>query len=488
MSHLINHSLLFKQAIKSSNQPLILTYHNKPLPNLTVKETSLLINLLSKNINTTNHLKSIIIIDKLININTNVNTNVAINERINSYNNTLDNTTYTNTLDNTTNTLLNNTKNNKNLLKIIELTSLYNQSQTLNLLSTNNTKPNNKILKNLLKLQLKSKSLQNAINTFDLIKNKDLDVYRIMIEIYSTCNKPEEAFNLFKLIKTTTDLKLNYSIFHSLLHASAAYCKFPIDKTPMEIIKQMKKYNKQPTIVTYSICMSIYAKRKDVKNTLFIYNLILEKSKSNSTKHSIETYNILMNLYAELGHVDTVNKMFQELNQLKLQPDDITFNILITANRNTDKLKECIYTLSQMKLNNFDIDTKHYNNVLASFSKNKKQTQIVFEEFVKNGLKPDYITFKHLIYCYSGDGSFDLVEKCLKDMKSLYKLSFDVPTIEIVLAGLVKYCIDYKKNKPDIQTSLLSIKHIDELSKTYYDMVLSIDSKPQTTVLNNMVK
>ncbi|KAF5728988.1 putative pentatricopeptide repeat-containing protein [Tripterygium wilfordii] len=186
------------------------------------------------------------------------------------------------------------------------------------------------------------------------------------------------------------------------------------------------------------------------------------------------SYNTLVNAFCEMGALDSVLSVVDEMEKKGIQPDVITFNTLLHAFYwsgrfadgekmwdlmeskdivpnvrsynarmrglvSEDRLQEAIGMFDEMKSKGVQPDSITYNAVIRKFcqDKNLEEAKNWYHKLRENDCDPDRVTYVTLVPFLSENGEFDMaLEMC----KEILKRGLNVqPTLfQHVVDGLIE--------------------------------------------------
>ncbi|KAL2337107.1 hypothetical protein Fmac_011553 [Flemingia macrophylla] len=161
---------------------------------------------------------------------------------------------------------------------------------------------------------------------FDLLKDlvssgyrADLGIYNSLIRGLCDSKRVHKAYKLFQ-VSVREGLEPDFSTVKPLLLAYAEanrmdeFCK---------LLEQMQKLG-FPVIADLSKFFSLLVEKKGPAMALEVFTLLKEKGHV-----SVEIYNILMDSLHKIGEVKKALSLFDEMKDLSLEPDSLTYSIAI---------------------------------------------------------------------------------------------------------------------------------------------------------------
>lgn len=270
----------------------------------------------------------------------------------------------------------------------------------------------------LIDMYSKCSSLIDARRSFDSMGEKNVVIsYNAMIEGYSSQEKLFEALDLFHLMRLRS-LPPSLLTFVSLLGASAALC--------IELSKQIHtliiKFGVSLDLFVGSSLIDVYSKCSYVKEARFLFEEM--------NKKDIVVWNALFFGYTQQLENEEALKLFSELQLSREKPNEFTFAALMTASSNLASLQHGQQLHTQLIKYGLDSDPFVTNSIIDMYAKcggfeDARKTfnssiwrDVVcwnsmistyahhgeaegalqrFERMLKEGIKPNYVTFVGLL-------------------------------------------------------------------------------------------
>ena len=270
------------------------------------------------------------------------------------------------------------------------------------------------------------KNLKLAWETFDLMRQyytePDTVAFNLMIEACAESHDAERAFNLYEEL-----LLLKYPILDSTFNSLLKVCSKRHDYflESFEVFQNMKISGFMPSITSYhhllSACGQVgdvqaadlvieQMEKEDIPATLQTYSILmavlargLAKDKTENYKFYIERANLIFDeikIFSEekMRNFDpTSSKSLREIENYKINTTLLNNYLLIYSNAMNLRRAEEVF--KNFSLFNVQPDVVSYNIMLKAFSKARKAEQCfdLYRQMKVAGIKPDDHTWKHLI-------------------------------------------------------------------------------------------
>ncbi|KAJ7068582.1 hypothetical protein C8F01DRAFT_1364888 [Mycena amicta] len=240
-----------------------------------------------------------------------------------------------------------------------------------------------------------------------------------------------------------------------------------------QVLEQMRVAGCNPNRVTYTTVMTLLAHRKDPASAEAIYARAIRDGVVPDTKMiatvmnahveagswsgvirafdfirtsphkklSIGIFNILLKAYVQIGSpFRIVSRVFGQLENLQLRPDEYTFALLIQSACDARLMTVASSIFTEMeRLAEHWGSTRHITTwtmtiIMAGFLRlgENQRAMAVYDDMAKRGLKPNAITYGHILSSYGREGteeSFKLAEEFIKNLMTApsEERSWDIP-------------------------------------------------------------
>ncbi|GMI67639.1 hypothetical protein like AT4G39530 [Hibiscus trionum] len=270
----------------------------------------------------------------------------------------------------------------------------------------------------LIDMYAKCNSLIDARRAFDILGVQNVVSYNAMIEGYSSFEKLSEALDLFRNMRLRS-LPPSLLTFVSLLGVSAALCTIEISR---QIHTLIIKFGVALDLFVGSSLIDVYAKCSYVNDARLLFEEM--------NKKDIVVWNALFFGYTQQLENEEALKLFSQLQLSRQKPNEFTFAALMTASSNLASLQHGQQFHTQLIKHGLDSDPFVTNAIIDMYAKcgsleDARKTfntsawrDIVcwnsmistyahhgeaegalqmFERMLKEGMKPNYVTFVGLL-------------------------------------------------------------------------------------------
>ncbi|KAG0453894.1 hypothetical protein HPP92_025198 [Vanilla planifolia] len=174
------------------------------------------------------------------------------------------------------------------------------------------------------------------------------------------------------------------------------------------------------------------ASREDDATELLLRNL--------SVRPDPFTYNFLVRRLAKTRSLSTVYAFVDELRSVaNIQPDRITYTILIDSVCNSRNLREATRLLGILKHSGIKPDCYLYNNIMKAYCMLDQCGEVmeVYNKMKDEGIEPDLVTYNTLIFGLSKTGLVDQAKKFLNIMTNTGYFP-DIATYTSLISGMCR--------------------------------------------------
>ncbi|EOX92278.1 hypothetical protein QUC31_003551 [Theobroma cacao] len=270
----------------------------------------------------------------------------------------------------------------------------------------------------LIDMYAKCYSLNDARRALDIMGDQNVVSYNAMIEGYSSQEKLSEALDLFHNMRLRS-FSPSLLTFVSLLGASAALCTIELSR---QIHTLIIKFGVSLDIFVGSSLIDVYSKCSYVRDARYIFEEMNEKD--------IVVWNALFFGYTQQLENEEALKLFCKLQLSRQKPNEFTFAALMTASSNLASLQNGQQFHTQLIKHAMDSDPFVTNAIIDMYAKcgsfedacktfnsaiwrdvvcwnsmistyahhgEAEGALETFERMLKEGIKPNYVTFVGLL-------------------------------------------------------------------------------------------
>ncbi|PWA41993.1 pentatricopeptide repeat protein [Artemisia annua] len=139
------------------------------------------------------------------------------------------------------------------------------------------------------------------------------------------------------------------------------------------------------------------------------------------------TYNLMINGYAQIGKMEDVDRLVAEMKGRNIEPDFVTYNSMINGYAQVKRMEDAERLVVAMKGRNMEPDLVTYNSLINGLVTEMKGRKI----------KPSLITYNTMLNGYVLVEKIENAEKIFREMKKR-RIEPDLDTYLTIIKGYVK--------------------------------------------------
>ncbi|CAA7022070.1 unnamed protein product [Microthlaspi erraticum] len=259
-----------------------------------------------------------------------------------------------------------------------------------------------------------AKSLFNSIASTSKIP-LDLKFHNSVLQSYASIAAVDDTVNLFThILKSQRNFSPEPSTFHILLsHA----CKAP--DSPLSnvhrVLNLMVNNGVEPNQVTTDIAVRSLCESGRIIDAMDLTKELSEKHSPPDTY----TYNFLLKHLCKCESLSLVYEFVDVMKKsFKVEPDLISYTILIDTVCNSKNLREAMRLVSLLGNAGFKPDCFLYNTIMKGYCTLSKGSEAigVYKKMKEEGVEPDRVTYNTLIFGLSKCGRVEEARKYMETM------------------------------------------------------------------------
>ncbi|KAJ4714448.1 Pentatricopeptide repeat-containing protein [Melia azedarach] len=220
--------------------------------------------------------------------------------------------------------------------------------------------------------------------------------------------------------------------FNALLFASNQSKLY--DKISSLFNEIPRKYNLSPDKISYGLLIKSYCESGFPDKALELLNEMEDKG----VEVTAVAFTTVLNSLYKKGNCEEAQRLWSEMVRKGCDLDVAAYNVRITNIYGGDpvRLKELIDEMGNVGLKP---DTITYNFLMTCYCKNgmMDEAKKMYEGLERNGCNPNAATFRTLIYYLCRSGDYDKGYKVFKESVRLHKVP-NFSTMKLLVEGLVK--------------------------------------------------
>uniref|UniRef100_A0A7I4DQ64 PROP1-like PPR domain-containing protein n=1 Tax=Physcomitrium patens TaxID=3218 RepID=A0A7I4DQ64_PHYPA len=208
-------------------------------------------------------------------------------------------------------------------------------------------------------------------------------------------------------------VKKDTVLYNSLLHA---YCKSGQVETANELFNSMKQKDCRPDLSTYNTIMNMYVKT-DVGLTKVLS--LFKEMCLQGIQPDVVSYDILLAACAPKQHVKEAQRIFDTMKKRRgIKPTVVTYTSLITVYANAGDFRSAMQVFGEMVAEKCQPNVKTFTSLINSCRKggHVEEAQTIFEAMKEYGVKPNVVTYNALINVYTERGEQDGAQRVFLQM------------------------------------------------------------------------
>jgi len=223
--------------------------------------------------------------------------------------------------------------------------------------------------------------------------------------------------------------------------------------------------------VTYGILLDCCINNNQVDKASMVFDLL----KADGCPMNTVLYTTLIKGLAREQKVDEAMEVFKQMqNETEIQPDLITFSILLRANFDVGRLEAGLGLVELMQKMGVQPDEVIFNNMLSGCAKfgNVVLARRIYADMKASGLRPSTVTFSILIRIFSQCNLLEEAQEMLRTEPKSYNMEVE-PRL---FCQLIQCCINQRQGQRAVDVYKLMHEHCRPSAAAH------------TSVLGNCVK
>ncbi|KAH0455290.1 hypothetical protein IEQ34_015322 [Dendrobium chrysotoxum] len=170
------------------------------------------------------------------------------------------------------------------------------------------------------------------------------------------------------------------------------------------------------TVFSFNAVLTAYTRSKVADRIAHLHNFL--SSHDASIEPNRISYNILINALCERDLLDDALNTLDLMEEREIKPDLVTFNTLLNAFYSKGMILKADEIWQRMTENGIQPDVRSFNAKIRAFAWQGQilEAMEVLEELRRVGLEPDTLTFNALIKGYCRQGNLDEAKRIYKQM------------------------------------------------------------------------
>lgn len=201
----------------------------------------------------------------------------------------------------------------------------------------------------------------------------------------------------------------DYTFSHLLSRAHSANNNEKFD----EIVNQMKEAGLKPSVMIFNWRMKNALKRR---NPLAASNIVLDEMRNVGINPDLITYTTIITHLAKANNLSSCYPMLEEMRKNGVKPNEVTYNVLLAAWKEREDLAKIV---EEMKRDGVTLDTEGYNILIQQSVKRGEieEGKMLLQAMQEAGFQPDVISYNVLIHSLAKH-NIDECKEVLNEMMS----------------------------------------------------------------------
>ncbi|KAK9208002.1 hypothetical protein WN944_000353 [Citrus x changshan-huyou] len=237
--------------------------------------------------------------------------------------------------------------------------------------------------------------------------------YGTLVEGYCRLRRVDRAIQLVKEMRKE-GIEPNAIVYNTVIDGLVEAGRFE------EVSGMMERFSvcePGPTMVTYTSLVKGYCKAGNLEGASKILKMMI----SRGFLPSPTTYNYFFRYFSKFGKVDDAMNLYRKMIESGYTPDRLTYHTLLKMLCKEEKLDLAIQVSKEMKCRGCDIDLDTSTMLIHLLCRMYKfdEASAEFEDMIRRGVVPHYLTFKRLNDEFKKRGMTDLAQKLCDVMSSV---------------------------------------------------------------------
>ncbi|KAF5745987.1 pentatricopeptide repeat-containing protein [Tripterygium wilfordii] len=257
----------------------------------------------------------------------------------------------------------------------------------------------------------------------DLVGQKDVMEYNVMVKAYGKAKLYDKAFSLFKGMRKlgTWPDECTYNSLIQMLSGG------DLANEARKLLAEMQEAGFKPQCLTFSSLIACYVRLGQVSDAVDVYK---EMTRAGVRPNEV-VYGSLINGFAETGNIEEALQYFHLLEECGIPANQIVLTSVIKAYSKVGCLEGAKQIYQKMKYMEGGPDIIASNSMISLYADlgMVAEAELIFDNLRKKGVA-DGVSFATMMYLYKNMGMLDEAIDVAEGMKE---------------SGLLSDCISYNK-------------------------------------------
>lgn len=263
----------------------------------------------------------------------------------------------------------------------------------------------------------RSRKLKHAEKFWEEMKRGNVRptvvTYGTLVEGYCRMRRVEKAFELVNEM-TKHGIKPNAIVYNPIIDALAEAGRF---KEAMGMLERFLVLETGPTNSTYNSLVKGFCKAGDIVGASKILKMMI----SRDFIPSPTTYNYFFRYFSKCRKVDEGMNLYTKMIDSGYTPDRLTYHLLMKMLCEEGKLNLAVQVSREMRHAGYDMDLATCTMLVHLLCKMHRfeDAFVEFEDMIRRGIIPQYLTFKRLNSALKKQGMVEMARKLCSLMSSV---------------------------------------------------------------------
>ncbi|KAL9458130.1 hypothetical protein AB3S75_007061 [Citrus x aurantiifolia] len=181
------------------------------------------------------------------------------------------------------------------------------------------------------------------------------------------------------------------------------------------IFRRMQSSGPRPSALTYQIILKLFVEANKFKEAEEVFMTLLDEEKS-PLKPDQKMFHMMIYMYKKAGGYEKARKLFALMAERGVQQSTVTYNSLMSFETN---YKEVSKIYDQMQRAGLQPDVVSYALLINAYGKARREEEAlaVFEEMLDAGVRPTHKAYNILLDAFAISGMVDQARTVFKCMR-----------------------------------------------------------------------
>ncbi|KAL2613475.1 hypothetical protein R1flu_025167 [Riccia fluitans] len=240
----------------------------------------------------------------------------------------------------------------------------------------------------------------------------DPHLYTTIIDTLGEAGCLELAEKIFNSLDDSS-VEKDVALFNAMINARGKAGQ--IDSLE-DLFESMKKGLQRPDLVTYNTVMNSYVKGGMGLGTVVS---VFKDMYTQGIEPDIISFNILLEACVAGGHVREAQKVFENLKKRALKPTVVTYTTLINVYASAGHRGDALLLLSEMLAHNCLPNAVTFSSLITACARDGvyDEAEKLFQVMKEFNVEPNIITYNAMIDLYKKSGDFASARRLYEEMK-----------------------------------------------------------------------